>query len=434
MVAGFAGAPVSKGAIMLVCFSSLLTSTLSWKQYVHLQIVPHLTVYRQYWRIFAHYFCFTDSADLFLGLILIYLCFREQERRLGSTQFFVMLLRIWALHGAILFAILRALVAITNTVLLLDSHAYPVLTHGFATSGPYPITIVVLLHQMQTSPGLWTVQVGPAQFDEKAIQGLLSLLLAFSRSGNVLGSCIAVAITPLCLPWPRGTDGKACSTELRFRRQGGAFARLSASMTSLLSFLLLQRVSRAVVHSLQVAALNLIGNTRKPPRSSRAERRRDPTLSVPAPLPQLSSNFSFNMPRFQIRRPGGAAAQTHANLPDGVQHFLPVTATSGRPPNIAAPDAYDDNARDYVPPAALPDGQLHIEPPPASGIRSIFRNSLPDPVMPRSPSASAVDPPWEQHIAVLQDAFPLQSHESVVQALQESNGSYAQAVERLLSS
>ena len=120
---------------------------------------------RKVWRILTHYFASTDSAELLLCLIIMYECFPEQERRLGSRRFVSFILRAWFIHALALFLTLSAWSLLSGQP-------------GVASSGSYPIVFIVLSDYLRMSPGLWTIQVGSARVDENALPVLLALTVS----------------------------------------------------------------------------------------------------------------------------------------------------------------------------------------------------------------------------------------------------------------
>ncbi|OZJ03513.1 hypothetical protein BZG36_03428 [Bifiguratus adelaidae] len=84
--AGFSHAPVSKLLLLGMGSCSLLASLLHWKPLLHLQLVPHLTQYHQYFRLLTHQIAFANSGELFVGGMVMY-HLRVIERLYGSRKY-----------------------------------------------------------------------------------------------------------------------------------------------------------------------------------------------------------------------------------------------------------------------------------------------------------------------------------------------------------
>lgn len=58
--------------MLLVGITSLAASLLDVKPYLHLQLVPHITKYHQFWRVLVHPIAFANSTELFMAELLLY--------------------------------------------------------------------------------------------------------------------------------------------------------------------------------------------------------------------------------------------------------------------------------------------------------------------------------------------------------------------------
>lgn len=104
---GFYNVPVTKFLMLFIGSCSLLASILNYKQIFHLQLSPHITIHHQvgipflahlwrcslayhdqFWRLFASHCAFTNSGELFFGLLLLY-SMRVIERQFGSAKYAV---------------------------------------------------------------------------------------------------------------------------------------------------------------------------------------------------------------------------------------------------------------------------------------------------------------------------------------------------------
>ncbi|THH30326.1 hypothetical protein EUX98_g3864 [Antrodiella citrinella] len=83
----FENAPVTKGLMMGIALISVTAGIFDVKHYLHLQLVPHISKYHQYWRLFTHHFACGNSSDLFLTELLLYNVAVHIERTFGSLKF-----------------------------------------------------------------------------------------------------------------------------------------------------------------------------------------------------------------------------------------------------------------------------------------------------------------------------------------------------------
>ena len=87
VVVGFAYAPLTKVVMAGLCLTSLLVSLLSLKLYIPFRLHPHILVYHQYWQAWAYHVAFTNSSELFLGIMILYYGARHVERACGSRKY-----------------------------------------------------------------------------------------------------------------------------------------------------------------------------------------------------------------------------------------------------------------------------------------------------------------------------------------------------------
>ncbi|KAI9595854.1 hypothetical protein BDF19DRAFT_440302 [Syncephalis fuscata] len=83
---GFNGAPVTKAMVWGIGGLSILASVYRLKHMMHLQLIPHLTVHHQYWRLFVSSSAFASSGEALFGCVLLYHC-RAVERQYGSSKY-----------------------------------------------------------------------------------------------------------------------------------------------------------------------------------------------------------------------------------------------------------------------------------------------------------------------------------------------------------
>jgi membrane associated rhomboid family serine protease len=285
-----------------------------------------MILFSQYWRILTHYFCYSDPAELLLGTVITYGCFPEVERRLGTRKFLSLILRVWILHALLLALALSLSVTLSSTLTSISRWLQLpwVLSKGVASDGPIPIIVVVFLHHIRISPGTWTIQIGKAlQTDENGLLALLLLVLAVSRRAAVLSCIISLLIAGAC--WPasgRRSSIRRLSSHSRNRGLGASSLDLSQKWLSTFArFLLRIPPFRIAVHMLLQLVHSAIGDTPKPPRSSRAERRRDPIIFPPenASARQARPQFSLRMPQLQLGRFNALMRQSNAPPTDAAE-------------------------------------------------------------------------------------------------------------------
>ncbi|KAH9938104.1 uncharacterized protein B0H18DRAFT_3271 [Fomitopsis serialis] len=82
----FEHAPVTKALMLGIAVSSIAIGIFDLKHYMHLQIVPHISKYHQYWRLFTHHLICANSSDLLLAELLLYnVAVRMRERSAVSN-------------------------------------------------------------------------------------------------------------------------------------------------------------------------------------------------------------------------------------------------------------------------------------------------------------------------------------------------------------
>ncbi|ORZ00393.1 hypothetical protein BCR43DRAFT_139697 [Syncephalastrum racemosum] len=83
---GFYNASTTKFLMLFVGASSLLAAIFNQKPFFHLQLHPHITIHHQFWRLLTSHCAFTNSGELFFGLLLLY-TMRVIERQYGYAKY-----------------------------------------------------------------------------------------------------------------------------------------------------------------------------------------------------------------------------------------------------------------------------------------------------------------------------------------------------------
>ncbi len=100
LASGFTAASVSKWLFFGTMVSSILVSITDTKYLFHIQLVPHLARYRQFWRLLIWQSCYNNSGELLFAVMTLY-NLRVIERLWGSRKFAV---RTMCPQGVLLFA------------------------------------------------------------------------------------------------------------------------------------------------------------------------------------------------------------------------------------------------------------------------------------------------------------------------------------------
>jgi len=70
-----------------IALTSIAVGIFDVKYYVNLQVVPHISKYHQYWRLFTYHLACGNSSDLFLTELLLYNVGVQIERSFGSAKY-----------------------------------------------------------------------------------------------------------------------------------------------------------------------------------------------------------------------------------------------------------------------------------------------------------------------------------------------------------
>jgi len=70
-----------------LALTSIVAGIFDVKHYFHLQLVPHISKYHQYWRLALHNMAFANSSDLFIAELIFFQNGVQVERCFGSLKF-----------------------------------------------------------------------------------------------------------------------------------------------------------------------------------------------------------------------------------------------------------------------------------------------------------------------------------------------------------
>ncbi|OCK84938.1 hypothetical protein K432DRAFT_439655 [Lepidopterella palustris CBS 459.81] len=86
LTSGFTNAPVSRFLVFWVVAGALLASLTDTRYYIHIEVVPHLWVYGQFWRLLTWQICYTNSTEVLFAAMAFY-HLRVIERLWGTRKF-----------------------------------------------------------------------------------------------------------------------------------------------------------------------------------------------------------------------------------------------------------------------------------------------------------------------------------------------------------
>ncbi|TFK55377.1 hypothetical protein OE88DRAFT_1764743 [Heliocybe sulcata] len=159
----FEHAPVTKGLMLGCALASIVAGVFDLKHYLHLQLVPHLSKYHQYWRLFVHHTAYSNSSDLFLAEIILYNVSVNVERAFGTVKFAS-------------FAVLSTLVAtILEFLFLLLFHRFGL---NYIHSGPTTLIFSILYQYSRLIPSVYQFRIFGVPLSNKSYPYLLAVQLA----------------------------------------------------------------------------------------------------------------------------------------------------------------------------------------------------------------------------------------------------------------
>ncbi|KAH0607503.1 uncharacterized protein H6S33_002537 [Morchella sextelata] len=140
---GFRSAPVSKAFLFTLVATSLLASIVDVKHYFHIQIVPHLWVYRQLWRVLIWQTCYANAGELLFASLVIY-HLRTIERLFGTRKF-----------SSFLVYSFIATSVIAPILLALLFRPFTAWHMNYLPPGPTPIIFAALAQYHASIPGIY---------------------------------------------------------------------------------------------------------------------------------------------------------------------------------------------------------------------------------------------------------------------------------------
>ncbi|EFP84137.2 hypothetical protein PGT21_033625 [Puccinia graminis f. sp. tritici] len=175
----FAHAPLSRIIIFGTSILSLLLS--GHKHYLDLPLTPHLTRDFQFWRILTHHTACSNSADLFLIVLILWNVSVTVERRFGTVKYASYLI-VTVVVGSLL-----------ELMGLLISHS--IMGYRAIPSGPFMVTFAIVYQHHAIVPSLYDYRIGRVHLDSHSlVPDILSLLLGLF---NPLSSLVGILVGAL---------------------------------------------------------------------------------------------------------------------------------------------------------------------------------------------------------------------------------------------
>ncbi|KAH9458410.1 hypothetical protein Pst134EB_010711 [Puccinia striiformis f. sp. tritici] len=200
----FAHAPLSKALIFGTSILSLLLS--GHKHYLDVPLKPHLTRDFQFWRMFTHHTACSNSADLFLIVLILWHTSVTVERRFGTVKYasyLIVIVVVGSMLELLGLVICHSIFGFRSvdekipgelnerlrekTDKSRNSRAIP--------SGPFMMTFAIAYQHHNIVPSLYDYRIGRVHLDSHSlVPDLLSLLLGLF---NPLSSLIGILVGAL---------------------------------------------------------------------------------------------------------------------------------------------------------------------------------------------------------------------------------------------
>lgn len=165
---------------MACALTSITAGVFDVKHYLHLQLVPHLSRHHQYWRLLTHHLAFSNSSDLFLAELLLYVVGVNIERQFGSVKFAS-------------FTIVSGLVStLLEFMALILLHRIGV---NHIPGGPSAIVFSMLYQWYRLVPVAYHFKIFGVPLSNKAFTYALALQLALGHlPGSLVSSCVGLLV------------------------------------------------------------------------------------------------------------------------------------------------------------------------------------------------------------------------------------------------
>ncbi|KAG2200859.1 hypothetical protein INT46_008765 [Mucor plumbeus] len=172
--AGFYNVPVTKFLVIFVGVCSILAAIMNVKQYFNLQLIPHITIHHQFWRLLTSQIAFGSSGDVFFGSLLLY-TLRVIERQYGSSKYMAFLF-----ISVIISTLLELGALVVGAQVGLKS----------IPGGPYALIFSALYQYHRIIPVTYRFRVFGVVMSNKLFLYILAFQIAFSQSFETLTPAI----------------------------------------------------------------------------------------------------------------------------------------------------------------------------------------------------------------------------------------------------
>ncbi|WVQ71502.1 hypothetical protein IAR50_001040 [Cryptococcus sp. DSM 104548] len=375
---GLQHAGVTKGLMMLLGITTISASLLGVKPYLHLQFVPHMSQYHQYWRILTHPFAFAGSGELLMGELLLYKVSTQVERAYGPRKFASFIL---------VSCVLSTLLACATIIVL---HPFGIRS---VPGGPYGIIFSLLWQYYRIVPSLYQFNLFGLIMSQKIFTAILALQLVLSKPpSSTLMSLLGLLTgyiyrTSTLFPLP--------SFSLHRRR---LFVR-----SSLKDY----RISQPLFDLLARFFGPLVGESAGPRNAERV---------LPGQVNERVPNIREIAGREAAATARGANRRSlRAMLASRLQAEQPATLGAGAGENPPSPDART---------RAAAEESTNGEPGSTTAAMGEWVSEM--------TGRSGARAPTEEEIETLRGMFPNSGRDAIVRALQRNDNNTAQAVEALL--
>ncbi|OCH94275.1 hypothetical protein OBBRIDRAFT_769970 [Obba rivulosa] len=145
----FEYASVTKGLMLGIAITSITAGLFDVKYYLHLQLVPHISKYHQYWRLFTWQIACANSSDLFLIELSLYNVGMHIERAFGSLKF----------ASFILVTFLMSIISTFLSLLFLQAFPHVGALFNSIPCGPFALIFSVMYQYMRVVPPAYHFKV-----------------------------------------------------------------------------------------------------------------------------------------------------------------------------------------------------------------------------------------------------------------------------------
>ncbi|KAI8319438.1 hypothetical protein GQ54DRAFT_251160, partial [Martensiomyces pterosporus] len=178
VAAGLFGAPATKLWMAALGGASVLFSSMGWKPYLRLRLVPHITRDKQVWRLATSLLAFPNSTEVLTSLMLLYQL-RTVERLFGTRKFAAFLFVMAVVGQSLELALLLATSQSSSKRL------------NIVAAGPYSLVFAVLYQFHALVPTKYRIRVFGFEVSDKWTAYALALHLLVVRLPGTLVPALA---------------------------------------------------------------------------------------------------------------------------------------------------------------------------------------------------------------------------------------------------